>query len=260
MPSGIDSSTSNYGGIVSYRKNEGIKKLNIKPKLSFLVVESKTLLKTSISVNRINNLLKTDFEKTNDLLDEVDTLSKNSIQYFRTGNKQKLGEADVSKPKYPEKNLGVSTKNVDSLIKFIKKKYNIHGAKLTGGGAGSIIILADNYSNIIKDLNKRGFKTYLVDLGAEGVKKDALNIKGVIFDADNVLYYRNLSSDRLKIRLLKKFGYEEAYGDFEESFEKEEWLGYTKKIDNIELFRRTLRNINLKLDNNSLKKFINEFF
>lgn len=259
MPSGIDNSTSTYGGIVSYKKDRGVKKLNVKLKMPILIVENKTSSNTSISVNRINYMLKTNFKKTNNLLNKVDALSHDAISYLKSGNKEKLGEL-MYKNQDILKKLGISANNIDNLIKYVKKKYNIYGAKLTGGGAGSIIILAENYSKIIQDLRNKNFNTYLVDLVQEGVREELIKIKGVIIDSDEPLYYRTKFTDNLKFRLLRKYGYTGSYNNFVDSFKNKLYLGYIQKVNNLNLFRIILDDINLNLDIDSIKKFMYEFF
>ncbi len=87
-----------------------------------------------------------------------------------------------------------------------------------------------------------------------------MKIKGIIFDADGPLYYRDKIIDNLKIELLKKFGYSGDYKKFKDSYEREKWLRYVRKTSDDKMFRRILKNISFKLDNHSLEKFIKEFF
>ena len=69
--------------------------------------------------------------------------------------------------------LEASTNKINDILNYLRKRYAIYGAKLTGGGGGgSIIILADNYIKLIQDLNKKGFDTYLVKIGVVGVRKE----------------------------------------------------------------------------------------
>ena len=86
-----------------------------------------------------------------------------------------------------------------------------------------------------------------------------MNIKGIIFDADGPLYFRDKDSYDPKIKLLKKFGYIGNYKKFEDSYEKEKWLRFVGKISNTELIRRTIKDIDLMLDSQSLKLFTKEF-
>ena len=53
-----------------------------------------------------------------------------------------------------------------------------------------------------------------------------MKIRGVIFDADGPLYYRNKEVDELKVGLLRKFGYHGDYKEFEKSYDKEKWSGF----------------------------------
>ena len=101
----------------------------------------------------------------------IDKISNDAIDYLKEENKERLGSL-MYKNQYFLKKLGVSTPKIDDMVSYIKNKYKIFGTKLTGGGrGGSLIILADDYEKIISDLNKKGFKNYLVSLGAEGVRK-----------------------------------------------------------------------------------------
>lgn len=87
-----------------------------------------------------------------------------------------------------------------------------------------------------------------------------MKIRGVIFDADGPLYYRDNSVDKLRRALLKKFGYSGNYKKFQESYEKEKWAAYVKKISTDTLFKRILHSIGMRLDAKNLKSFIKEFF
>ncbi len=265
-PSGLDASTSTHGGFIAYRKSEGAKKLNVRGNFSLLVVDTHSGLRSSVTANRVRLLIEKNFKKTMGILNSIDSISHKSVDYLKSGNMKKTGELMLQNQEMLRK-LGISTNKIDSLISYIKKRYPIYGSKLTGGGGGgSIIVLADDYSKLIKDLNARGYSTYLVNVDNEGVKNEVYShhnlpqeIKGVIFDADEVLYYRNKVGRNLKIKLLQRYGYNQGYKKFLDSYHREKWQAYINEISRQELFRKILHNIGLNLRQSNLEKFTKEF-
>ncbi len=171
-PSGIDTSTVTYGGYVSYRKSQGVKTLEINQQLPLVLVNSGDPSKTSVTVPAVRRLRQQNQESVDKILDEIDSISLKAIDLLKTNSLGEIGKL-MNRNHILLKQLGVSTKKLDSLCGLAIANGAL-GAKLTGGGGGGGMIALASDEKAAKKLRNayeaRGFKALKTSLGVEGAR------------------------------------------------------------------------------------------
>jgi mevalonate kinase len=88
---------------------------------------------------------------------------------LQRGNQEEIGALMDKNQEYLRK-LGVSSSELETLIKAAKKA-DAYGAKLTGaGGGGCMIALTDHPRDVITALKEKGATAFKVKTNQEGVK------------------------------------------------------------------------------------------
>ncbi len=170
-PSGIDNTISAYGGAILYKKGT-TNRIEIPYELPLLIINSGLSRETKIQVNRVKNLYTehpTIFKHVFASIDAISIKVENALRLKKLALLGDLLNYNHSLLQL----LGVSTKELDSLIELVRSQ-GATGAKLTGaGGGGCIIALFDSESNktkCINQLNSRNihfFNTKISEHGAE---------------------------------------------------------------------------------------------
>ena len=169
-PSGIDTSTVTFGGFISYRKSEGIKKLDLDYKLPLVLVDSGEPARTSYTVPMVRRQREEKPEYVNAIFDKIDSISSRGVDALRNKNFNELGSLMLENHSLL-KDLGVSTPKLDGIVDSAMKNGAL-GAKLTaGGGGGCAIILAadeDAATKIKTQFDASGFRAFNSSIGAHG--------------------------------------------------------------------------------------------
>jgi FMN phosphatase YigB (HAD superfamily) len=84
-------------------------------------------------------------------------------------------------------------------------------------------------------------------------------IKALIFDADGPLYHRGSEVKSQKVALLREFGYEGDFQDFEAAYDKEKFKGYVQAETAQEMFANILASLGLKSSAIQAATFTEEF-
>ena len=156
-PSGIDNSAVTYGGYISYRKSEGIKKLDINFELPLIFVDSGEPSRTVETVPYIRDQRNGNREFVDKVLDRLDDISIQSLEYY-----------------IELKKLNISTEKLDKIVEIAIKNKAL-GAKPTGGwGGGCCIVLVkgqEQAKKLMEVYKQRGFNSFQTKIGVEGVKE-----------------------------------------------------------------------------------------
>lgn len=178
-PSGGDNSTSAFGGLVRFKKDEGLKKLDfgISEKISknFYIINTGTPTEsTGEMVSLVRSLFVKDRRFVEDIMNDQErlvnklyvTLDKNnSIELKNIINK---GELNLEK-------LGVVSDYSKMIIREIEKSGGV--AKICGGGGvtkstGFILIYHENLTNLKKIIKSSELNLTQLKLGVEGLRSD----------------------------------------------------------------------------------------
>jgi len=137
-PSGIDQTISTYGGVIQYRRSEGIKPLRVESDVPLVIGNTGILRNTGQLVNGVRER-RGRFTK---ILDQImgvgDMVSARAVDALRRGDLNELGELmDINQGLLSA--IGVSTAQLEELI-YASRRAGALGAKLTGAGGGGCMV------------------------------------------------------------------------------------------------------------------------
>ncbi len=168
-PSGIDSATCIYGGLV-YFKDGNITRIDadyVYNALNFLVVSSKIKKDTGNMVSRVKALYESNRDEFLGLASISESITMQGINALISCNKVKLGVL-MSINHALLKRIGVSNDMLDALVsKAIS--HGAYGAKLTGAGGGGCIISLTEYNGRLLEVFKDN-DPFISSIEKEGIK------------------------------------------------------------------------------------------
>jgi len=170
-PSGIDQTTSTYGGIVLYKPGRGFKSISIRHQLPIVIGNSGKARSTGEQVAKVRKLFEEQRDFVAHLAKNAGELSTKAVDAIRDGDLRTLGELIISNHEILRK-VGVSTQDLDHLVE-VSMKAGAFGAKLTGaGGGGCIIALTEKDAQraVAESIERSGGKAYIVEIDKFGVR------------------------------------------------------------------------------------------
>ena len=170
-PSGIDQTTSTYGGVIVYKPSEGFASIPIRHELPIVVGNSGKARSTGDQVAKVRKLLEERRDFVTNLAKNAGELSAKGVDAIKGGDLQTLGKLMISNHEILRK-VGVSTQSLDRLVQASLKAGAL-GAKLTGaGGGGCIIALTekDAQQAVADAIQESGGKAYIVEMDKFGVR------------------------------------------------------------------------------------------
>lgn len=90
-------------------------------------------------------------------------------------------------------------------------------------------------------------------------KTGSNNVKGIIFDAEDVIYYRDDETLKPITGFFKKRGFNVSFSDFREAYEKYKLELYKGKISKDEHLRKVLQGLNVSVDPQFFEEFASIF-
>ncbi|MCJ7608946.1 mevalonate kinase [Candidatus Bathyarchaeota archaeon] len=137
-PSGVDPAVSTHGGLILYKRGEGIKRLQMDTRLP-LVIGNTGLTR---STGRLVSLVRERRDRLPDIVDPIirlaGVLTTIAATALESGDLQKFGELmDLDQGLLAA--IGVSNEALDHLI-YAARNADALGAKLTGAGGGGCMI------------------------------------------------------------------------------------------------------------------------
>jgi len=170
-PSGIDQTTSTYGGVVLYKLDRGFTSISIRHQLPVVIGNSGKARSTGEQVAKVRKLFEEQRDFVAHLAKNAGELSTRAVDAIRDGDLRTLGELMISNHEILRK-VGVSTQSLDHLVE-VSMKAGALGAKLTGaGGGGCIIALTekDAQQAVAESIEGSGGKAYIVEIDKFGVR------------------------------------------------------------------------------------------
>jgi mevalonate kinase len=170
-PSGVDNNVSTFGGVMSYDKENGIKRHKLIHNIPFIIGNTNKKRSTKRMVENVAALRErnpNEFEKILDSMgmiadDGLTALMKSDI--YRIGDLMNFNHGFLSA-------LGVSTMKLEILC-HTSRNNGALGAKLTGaGGGGCMIAISEDSAipNIERAIRRRKSESYRVSLSDKGVE------------------------------------------------------------------------------------------
>ena len=136
-PSGIDNTISTYGGAILYKKGK-ISRIEIPHEIPLLLINTRIPRETKTQVTQVANLYKEHPSIIKPIFQAIDAISLKTENALRLKKLAQIGEL-LNFNQHFLRILGVSTKEIDSLIDIALFNGAI-GAKLTGAGGGGCIL------------------------------------------------------------------------------------------------------------------------
>lgn len=170
-PSGVDHSTCAVGGVLTFKKPNTIRRLNLSRVPRILVCDSGIHRSTGKLVKAVVRRSESKKKLFESHLDEVSEISLGAVRALREGDDRELGSLFTRNQELLVK-IGVSNRALDKLVKTSLKAGAL-GAKITGaGGGGCIIALCEDAKSETRTgraLRRIGGTIYDVGLDSEGV-------------------------------------------------------------------------------------------
>ncbi len=170
-PSGIDQTISTYGGVIKYRRSEGITPLKIESEVPLVIGNTGKLRNTGQLVKKVRDKRERFPVLMDSIINLGDIISEKAEEALKQGDMIRLGELmDINQGLLSA--IGVSTVQLEELI-FASRMAGALGAKLTGaGGGGCIVALSpkENQDSLVKAINKVGGTAIIARKTDSGVR------------------------------------------------------------------------------------------
>ncbi len=181
-PSGGDNTTSCFGGLVWFKKDEGMKPLNIiLPKNTlnnFYAVNTGTPSETTGEmVSEVKDLLQKRPEFTQNVFDDQEKLVIDLLPALEKGDDAEIIRI-IRSGEHNLESLGVVSPFAQSIIREIEKTGG--AAKICGGGGikkgtGMLLICHQDLKSLEKMLRSHQLKPNQLTLGVEGLRVENVN-------------------------------------------------------------------------------------
>ncbi|MCX6777127.1 MAG: mevalonate kinase [Candidatus Micrarchaeota archaeon] len=168
-PSGLDASTCTFGGYISFRREEGVKPLNIKAEVPMLVVNTGSQKDTGQMIKRVAERYRKSRNEVDGIFDRMQETALSGIKALKASDFKKLGK-NMNAAQQCFSDLGLSTPQMDRIIETALEN-GAFGAKITGaGGGGCVIILAEKPEKFTHLYKRMGYDSFETVLGARGAE------------------------------------------------------------------------------------------
>lgn len=169
--SGADCYVSTFGGMVKFVKSTGMKTIQSKGSLSFIVADTGIPHLTGDMVSKVR-LYKTENEKRFSALSEkVDRICRDAIPALSAGDYVTLGQL-MNDNQLLLDEIGVTHPKARKIIEMARNAGAL-GAKVTGaGGGGAVIVLTlpNRARNLVEEIKNAGYDCFESKLEHAGVK------------------------------------------------------------------------------------------
>ena len=170
-PSGVDPAISTYGGILTYCKSMGIKRLNVSVNLPLVVGDTRVKRVTGEMVLRVGKLRERYPLLVDKIMEAGGELAALGIKALKEGDLETLGEL-MNLNHGLLCALGVSSEEIEKLVHAARKAGAL-GAKLTGAGGGGCIIALSKYANlnhVAEAIRSASGEPYVTEIALDGVR------------------------------------------------------------------------------------------
>ena len=168
-PSGIDVNVPVYGGIMLFQKGGAARSLSISSPIDFVVGMSGVQRETSTMINKVSSKRDEQPALFKGLTESSSRLGKLAAHSMEKGDLETLG-AIMTMHHSTLAWLGVSSKEIDTLVEKTMS-LGAMGAKVTGGGGGGSIIALPPVGEATKfteSLRKDGYEAFVARLPVQG--------------------------------------------------------------------------------------------
>lgn len=170
-PSGIDPTISTYGGMIIYSKKTGVRKLNVREKLSLIIGDTGIQRSTGEQIKLVEGIARDYPEIFNYISKAARKLVLKASSDLERGDLTSFGRLmNVNHGLLSA--VGVSCLKLEELI-YTARKAGALGAKLTGGGGGGCMVAIatpERKVAVAEGLRSLGVNVYTTEVTYEGVR------------------------------------------------------------------------------------------
>lgn len=166
-PSGVDNTAATYGGLLWFVRGKPIEKISIKRPVEIVMANTGIVANTEKAVAGVRERKQKNPEKYAKIFKEAEELAYMARKALSDHDLRVVGEL-MDKNHKQLQSIGVSSKELDSLVDLAYKN-GAFGAKMTGGGLGGNIValtpgrgLQDQVARAIKE---EGFEVLMTRIG-----------------------------------------------------------------------------------------------
>lgn len=176
-PSGGDNAASCFGGLILFKKNDGVKQLDlnlpIKLKENFYVINTGAPEEsTGEMVSMVKELYENDPVEIRNIFDDQGELVNKMLEVISSNYHENLTEI-VKRAEYNLEKIGVVSESTKDLIRKVEESGG--SAKICGAGgradrSGIILIYHENLQRIKNVLESYNLEAEQLELGSEGLR------------------------------------------------------------------------------------------
>jgi len=170
-PSGVDPAISTYGGLIVYRKGDGIRRLSVDARLPLVVGDTGIKRVTGEMVFLVGEMRRRYPLVVDRIMDSGEAIVDVGVEALRRGDLKTIGDLmNINHALLCA--LGLSNETIERLI-HAARRAGAFGAKLTGaGGGGCMIALSppDRINYVVRAIENAGGRAFITDISLEGVR------------------------------------------------------------------------------------------
>lgn len=170
-PSGIDQTTSTYGGVIFYVKGEGFRRIRLGCELPLVIGDTGKPRRTSLMVERVSKYLNDHPGRGEELMGQVKRIVRDAEEALKRGDLKKMGEL-MSENQRLLREVGASSESIDRMVDEAMD-HGALGAKLTGAGGGGCVVAVPEPGRggeVASAIRESGGRPYVVKVDNYGLR------------------------------------------------------------------------------------------
>ncbi len=173
-PSGIDNTAATYGGLMWFKKDlagglDKIEKLHLRRPIEIVIGSTGKVANTKAMVEGVAERKKKNPQKYDPIFKQAENVAVAGRKAFENYDLKKIGDL-MNENHHLLQEIGVSSKELDSLVDLARKQ-GAFGAKLTGGGGGGCMVALtpgkELQGKVLSAIKFLGFEVLSTKIGIE---------------------------------------------------------------------------------------------
>jgi mevalonate kinase len=170
-PSGIDQTTSTYGGVIRYMKGEGFRRIRLGCELPLVIGDTGKPRKTSLMVERVSQYLNNHPRRGEELISQMKQFVEDAEEALKRGDLKKMGEL-MNENQRLLREVGASSESIERMV-VEALDHGALGAKLTGAGGGGCVVAVPGpgrANEVASAIREAGGRPYVVKVDNYGLR------------------------------------------------------------------------------------------
>lgn len=172
IASGLDTSGSTFGGIISYTVRDGARPLVVRQAPTLVIGDTGVRANTAVVNARVNEWLAQDAGR-NAIFETMGAIARRAQDKIEHGDWQAVGGL-MNENHACLREIGVSSPELETLVAAALQA-GAQGAKLAGAGGGGVMVALttpDDQHKIARAIENAGGRAYAVRAGVQGVRDE----------------------------------------------------------------------------------------